>query len=596
MIPQLFIAWLTGLLVALVPALPSQAGDAMLRSEDRGPLGPRLLTIQPEELPADAAPRTEELLCYHTGDVYYIRSPHSIWGDIGPLYQRITPGAGGTLTGCRLRLLNDYGSNEHHHGQLQFGVHRREGSRPGDAVETLSVDAGDYGNGIFDWPLSGDFEFEPGEDFFLSLRFLPSTPLDTIAYVTAGLGEWTGHSFFYLDGETAWWGDPEGAAFGDMHFCAEVTLIDRQPFLLFPWSQLDLGRCRAGEPWEIRLPILNQGTAPLAIHEASLSAPDWTLQLLGPDSLDAPDTLLLVLQWPDPPPDTEVEALLTLRSNAVDSLRLVPLRATTSSADLLLADWSEWPVEVVQLADSGAATGCWQPYFGLHRPQPFYGHDSPEAGVHAMDLLVLSGLPVEQGAMVEFRWSQHFRHLELLEEHAFAWRDPVGGQWQVLDDPDLTGPLWTGPAGTWLSTPWLSWGPAPTGGLHDFGLLYEGQGSGDMWFIDDLEVRVRPPLAAPQLSIRRHGCGVHLSWPPVEHAARYRIERRDATGSRMLALTDACSWIDRCALQGRLLATYRVIAEDAVGPGPALVIDPARMRPLRHAHRGPEAAPPRGRP
>lgn len=566
----------TTLLRAATPAEAS-ARPVASAEPDRGLF--RLLPTTADFVDSGTGARTESL-CYHTGDVYYMKLPHPVYGDVGPLFQRITPGSGGVLGGCELRLLNQFNNNSFHDGTLSISVHRREGGWPSEAVETLALDAGDYGNGVFQWDFSGEFSFDAGEDFFLSLTFDPASPMDTLAYVTADIGDWTGHSFFIFQGETAWWGNPQGEAFGDMHFCARATLLNRQPFLQFPWSRLDFGRCRAGEPWSIRLPILNQGTAPLHISEVSIDSPGWIIGLEGPDSLSFPDTLHLDLTWADPPPDAELEATLRLRSNAADSLREIPLRIASSRADWLLADWNELVVNVVQFADTGLVTGNWQPYQGLHRPETFYGHDRPAGEAQPLDLLAVRDLPIEEGSMVEFRWSQHQRHGDEIDLHAFAWRNPDTGWWQVQEEPDLCEDPWRSPDGEWTTTPWLAWGPAPATAELDFGFLYGGPDANDMWFIDDLEIRVRPPLEAPQVSIALAASGVRLQWAPVAGAARYRVEEFCSGSWRAAATVSGTSWTaDRC-LTWQRTRLYRVIAEDAPSPEDLHRVDPGKARPL----------------
>lgn len=581
------IGWLVTAIAFGVAALPAQTLSTNGFEGERDDMGGGLLRLLPTTADPVVDPsgssRTESI-CYHTGDAYFIKLPHPTWGDVGPLFQRITPGSGGELRGCKLRMLNEFNGNSFHQGEMRISVHRRTGTQPGPALQTLLLDAGDYGNGTFEWSFEQGFTFDAGQDFFLGLVFQPATPMDTLAYVTADIGDWTGHSFFYHEGETAWWGNPHGVAYGDMHFCALVDLSDRQPFLHFPWTTLDLGRCKADEEWSIELPILNQGTAPLVVNGASVDSPGWIVSLDGPDSLEFPDTLRLELRWPAPPAGTDLHTMLTLRSNAPDSVRSFPMHIATSQAEWLLSDWDEWTVEVLQFADSGPETRPWHAFSGLDRPGPFMGHDAPAAGLDVVDLLALRDLPVLAGSMLEFRWCQHLRHDEHIDRHEFAWRDPETGWWRVPEEGgDLSEAPWLTPEGVWATTPWLVWGPAPSTAAYDFGFLYGGTEAGDMWFIDDLEVRIRPPLAAPRVRISREASGLRLRWPAIAGADSYRVEELRHDGWSSVASVQDSSWCDsrRLTRRGRQ-GFFRVIAIDAPspdGPGP-IRVDPGSSVPL----------------
>lgn len=543
--------WLGGLLLLAAAGVSARtAGLSPLPAEARPvQLGP----LQPE-----APEREEALLCYHTGAAYYIKLPHSVYGDPGIVFQRITPGASGHLNGFQLRLFNDYPGHTRHFGTLQLSVHRRVGGLPGPWEMMRMVQADTVDNAVLDVPLESQFQFASGEEFYLGLAFEPASSQDTVAYVAAALGDYTGHSFFFLDGQIVWWGDPDGTPFGDMHYCADVWLDDEQAFLQFPWSQLDLGRGRAGGLLRQSLPLLNQGTAPLVIHEAAVTAPDWSSALAGPDSLMPPDTLFLELAWQAPALESASATELSLLSNAANGPeRHIPLRAASSTADLLLADWDEWPTAAHQFQDS-TASGGWMDFTGLYRPGPFMGHGAAPSGLQVWNVLALRNLRLEEGALLRLRWCQYQRSLAGLGQHALCWRDPRTGLWQALDEPDLGQPPWIGPESEWYTVPWAEW-RVPCSGIHELGFLYAGLGPGDIWFVDDVELCVLDALPPPLVSIQAHGGGARLSWAPVLGATRYRVERVDCTPPRVLCWTADTTWTHAKAQRlGRAL--YRVTA------------------------------------
>jgi hypothetical protein len=518
--------------------------------------------------------RDDALLCYHADAAYYVKLPHPLFGNQGLLYQRVTPGASGHMNAFELRLYNNYPGSVRHVGILSLTVHRRVGGLPGPFEQMVSLDADTVGNTILTLPLDTPFPFSLGEEFYLGLAFQPAASVDTVAYVTASLGSYSGHSFFLMSNQVMWWGDQLGTPFGDMHYCADVWLDNTQAHLHFPWTQLDLGRGRAGHPLELEVPLINQGTGPLIVNQASVAGPDWSCRLVGPDSLMPPDTLLLCLAWNAPQVDTVSTSLLTLQSNAANEAnRQLTLNAASSTADLLLADWDEWDVATAQLGAEGPATGNWSLYRGLGRPEPFMGHSMPAGGLVVQDILYLRGLFLRQGDQLRLRWAQYQRNRSAMVQHALAWRDPLTAQWQVLAEPDLGSPDWLGPEGEWFTVPWHTW-TAPSTGLHDLGLLYGGTNAVDMWFIDDLEVDLLAPIQAPELRIHAFCGHALLLWNPVLGAEYYRIERVDRTPHQVLGHTATCAWTHRHALRlGR--AQYRVIAvgrDEAGAPPPPMPV------------------------
>jgi len=523
------------------------------------------LSAQLEELPSHARPlhlggilddglcaadREDALLCYHQGSVYYVQIPHPSSGDVGPLFQRVTPGSAGHMLAFQLRMYNSFPGNQRHDGMITLGVHRRAGQLPGDYVQMVQLEADTIDTGVLDIPLSEPVVFAAGEEFFLSLVYEPATSLDTIAYVTAGLNSYTGHSFFIHNGQISWWGSQDGFPFGDMHFCAHVWLDTQESYLHFPWTRLDMGRSPAGALHSLALPVLNQGTAPLTI-DATVTGDGWSATSMGPDSLMPPDTLFLCLDWQAPAGEASGAGTLQLVSNAANSpVRTIPLRSASSTAHLLVADWDEWPWAVDQLGDTSPEAYSWRTLRGLTRPEPFLGHDAPEEDHLCRDVLHLTGLRLAEGARVHLRWSQFRRHSSGMREHRFCWRS-TGGEWVVLEEPDLTRDPWLGPVDEWWTTPWLEW-VVPADGVYDLGLLYGGQGAYDRWYVDDWELRVEGALAAPQVRARRVGGCVRLEWDPVPGAGSYVVEQVDGAVPWVLGATTECSWTLRRELrQGR---------------------------------------------
>ncbi|MCA9784609.1 MAG: hypothetical protein KC518_13580, partial [Candidatus Cloacimonetes bacterium] len=201
-------------------------------------------------------------LCYHAPAYYYIKVPHPTWGSMGRMYQRISPVDAGHLTGMELRLHNNYEAGNSHHGELRLGVHRLAGQWPCPAEQSWTFASDSLSNGVFYFELPGsEFHFSQGEEFLISLDYLPATAQDTIAIVAAETGSWTGHSFFLSGSEFLWWGDNQGNIYGDMHFCAEVDWTNGpRPFAWLPQQDLDLGLFAPGEHKDLALPILNSGT------------------------------------------------------------------------------------------------------------------------------------------------------------------------------------------------------------------------------------------------------------------------------------------------------------------------------------------------
>ena len=525
-------AWLVILLVLFL--------HVPVRAQDLSPLPPAVPVLV-GGLQMDRDVREETLLCYHAGAAYFIKLPHPVYGDPGIIYQRVTPGSSGHVNSFELRLYNDYPGFTRHTGQLQLTLHRRVAGLPGPFEMMQVLDADTIGNTVLTVPLESEFQFIQGEEFFLGLRFQPAASQDTVAYVTAALGAYSGHSFFLLDGQVVWWGSPDGTPFGDMHFCAQVWLDTQQAFMQFPWAQLDLGRTRAGELLQTRLPVLNQGTAPLTVHSASAVGSDWSCRLTGPDSLMPPDTLFLELDWQAPQGETATFSELTILSNASNGPeRHIPLKAASSLADLLVADWDEWPAGGAQYGDSSQAGG-WRLYTGLGRPGPFMGHVMPGTDQAVWDLLELRELLFEQGALVKLRWSQYQRHRVGMVLHALCWRNPQTGQWEQQAVPDLTQEPWLGPEGEWVTVPWAEW-QVPVSGVHELGLLYAGPDATDMWFVDDLELMVLGALPPPTLTIHLDCGSTWLSWSPVLGADIYRVERVDCTPRQTLCWTTETAW------------------------------------------------------
>jgi len=488
----------------------------------------------------DPADRDEAMLCYHQGSTYYVKTPHPGSGDVGPLFQRVTPGSAGHMLAFQLRLYNNYPGNLRHEGLITLGVHRREGMLPGAYEQLVQIAADSIDTGVLDIPLPEPVVFSAGEEFFLSMDYEPATSLDTIAYVTAGLNSYTGHSFFLHNGQISWWGSPDGHPFGDMHFCAFVWLDTQEPFLHFPWTRLDLGRSPAGVRQNVALPVLNQGTAPLVL-QAEAGGEGWSAAVQGPDSLMPPDTLFLCLDWQAPAQESVGTGSLRLLSNAANGLeRNIPLRAASSTAHLLVADWDEWPWGVDQLGDASPEAYSWRVVQGLTRPEPFQGHEAPMSGLTTRDVLHLDGLRLVREARVHLRWSQFRRHSSGMREHRFCWR-PAGGEWVVAEEPDLTQDPWLGPVDEWWTTPWLEW-IVPEDGIYDLGLLYGGPGAYDRWYVDDWELRIEGALAAPQVRVRSTGGCVRLEWDPVPGADHYVVVQVDGTGPRELGSTTRTSW------------------------------------------------------
>jgi len=545
-----------------------------------------LLSAGPELrlLPGEALPLAQEvwkggtaddLLCYHAGAAYYIKVPHPAWGNPGPFFQRITPGGSGTLSGCQLRLYNEYTDDCSHDGELMITVHRRVEGFPGEAVGEFTVATDSLGNDIFDWEFNAfDFHFVAGEEFFLGVDFQPFAEEDTIAMVTADLGDWTGHSFFLIDGQTVWWGDPQGTPFGDMHFCALVDYPEgSHPYIYFPWDYLDLGLVETGQLLESRLPILNWGIEPLVAGEPEITGEGWSVELSGPDSLLHPDTLFLEVVWSAPDVESLSDAELTLATNAVnDSLLELDLHAGSSRAELLLNDWDEWELlSFTQFADTGAGTENWAFYSGLSRVGYFVGHGSPEPGFFVEDVLAVRDLPLEERGYVEIRWAQQNLMLENLGFHALIWRNPEDAWWYVQHGVDLLEPPYLGNEDSWSTVPWILWGPVPSTGEHAFGLLYSGS-EADQWFVDDLEFVMHVPLEPPQISIQRVGSGVRLTWNSVEDAEWYRLEYESDGAFRTLAAIPDTSWNHQRAMVYHRSLRYRVMAassldiDSAIGP------------------------------
>lgn len=508
-----------GILAALLILMTSAAAFGLPLAD----AVPRPLDVLP--MFEDPPCREDALICYHTGASYYIKVPSAAHGNPGPYYQRITPGASGHLNGFQFRFYNQFAGNQHHAGIVTFSVHRRVEGVPGEPELSMVVDADTLGNGILDLSVSAEFQFAEGEEFFLSLDFQPASSLDTMALVTADIGQYTGHSFFYLNQQTVWWGDQEGNLFGDMHYCADVWLNDEQPFVHFPWTRLDFGLLPAGEILQVNLPLTNQGTAPLIVHELAIDHGAWSVEAVGPDSLDPADTLMVAIQWIPSESDCIDESLLTIASNAVNAPVIeIPLRAGSSEAEILIRNWDEWQIESIQFADTGSVTNNWNVYHGLGRPEPFTGHGPAMAADSVADVLAFRNLAMPRGSWLQFRWTQLQRLHEEVQLHALVWHDNQSGFWHVMTDPDLTMEPWIGPENTWYQTPWVFWGPTPDDLPLDIGLLYAGTHPADGWYVDDFELILHHALLPPQPQIRPWGNGVRMDWPPVEDADHYLVE------------------------------------------------------------------------
>lgn len=518
---------------------------------------PRAIRLD-EDLSEMPAGREEALLCYHQGSTYYVKQPHPNSGNVGPLFQRVTPGSSGHMDAFELRLYNNFPGNLRHEGLVQLTVHRRVGMLPGPFEMLVEFATDTVVTGEVWVPLETPFDFAQGEEFFLGMTYLPAAGLDTIAYVTAGLDSYTGHSFFMQNGQLLWWGAPDGTPFGDMHFCAQVWLDNQQAYLQFPWNRLDLGRSPAGLTQETLLPVLNQGTAPLAVT-ASVFGEGWQARLVGPDSLMPPDTLFLRLSWEGPAYESVGEGMLLLETNATNNpVRSIPLKATTSLAHLLVSNWDEWSYGVEQLLDSSDQDHSWRLVRGLSRPDPFMGHDAPPNGQTCRDVLYLGSLRLQEGAACHLRWSQYRRHSSGTREHAFCWRLAGTTNW-VVAGPDLDQDPWLGPADEWWTTPWLEW-QAPRSGEYEMGLLYGGEGAYDRWYVDDLELRVTGALATPLLGVSRSGGNLRLEWEPVLGAAGYRVDRVDCRPPLLQGRTQGLGW-NLGKEQRRGGGCYRVTAE-----------------------------------
>jgi hypothetical protein len=513
------------------------------------------------------AEREEALLCYHQGSTYYVKMPHPATGDVGPLFQRVTPGSAGHMLAFQLRLYNNYPGNLRHEGLITLGVHRRAGQLPGVYEQMVQVAADSIDTGVLDIFLPEPVVFSAGEEFFLSMDYEPATVMDTIAYVTAGLNSYTGHSFFLHNGQISWWGSQDGLPFGDMHFCAYVWLDTQEAYLHFPWTRLDLGRSPAGALQRLALPVLNQGTAPLTL-QAAVSGDGWSAMVQGPDSLMPPDTLFLCLDWQAPALEQSGTGTLQLVSNASNMpVRTIPVRAASSTAHLLVADWDEWPWAVDQLGDSSPEAYSWRTLQGLTRPEPFLGHDAPQEDHDCRDVLHLTGLRLAEDARVLLRWSQFRRHSSGMREHRFCWR-PTGGEWVMQEQPDLTQDPWLGPVDEWWTTPWLEW-LVPADGVYDLGLLYGGPGVYDRWYVDDWELRVEGALAPPQVRVQGTGGCVRLEWDAVPGAADYVVEQVDASVPRVLGATSGTTWtLGRELRRGRGCYVVKARSGQATVEGP----------------------------
>ncbi len=549
-------------LVGLLALLPLLAGQARVLLESEGLLLP----------PGDPDPsrETRDALCYHDWAYYYIKIPHPSWGHVGRIYQRILPVDAGEVTQLELRLHNDYLEGNAHQGQIQLGLHRVDGQWPQPASVSWAIESDTLGNGVFHFDLPGPpFSFQTGEEFLLSMDYLPASPQDTIAIVTGSAGTWTGHSFFLGGNEYQWWGNHEGEAFGDMHFCAEVTWMNgAQAHAWMPAQELDLGLFAPGEQKELRLPILNLGTAPLGTSAPSSSHMRHVASLEGPDSLLNPDTLFLDVltrapqSWVGNP---QLSARIEMRTNMpMDSLLSLRLHSSLSSSDLLLNDWDEWigadwSLSFSQFADTGATVANWGFYEGLGRPATFIGHEASQPADSSASILALRELPLQAGEHVSLRWAQLERRRAAGGLHALVWRNPLDSFWYV-QAVELDSLPYQGPENTWHTIPWIHWGPAPNSGLHGFGLLYVGRDANE-WFVDDLELEFWTEMEAPRLRIDTYGPDILLEWDDIPAAENYRVLRMRDGESREVAMTSGTSYTDERALQQVGFTAYRVVSE-----------------------------------
>jgi len=523
--------------------------------------------------PLESPAREDALLCYHSGAAYFMKLPHPLYGLQDRIYQRVTTGAPGHMTAFELRLHNDYPGHTRHAGTVQLSLHRLVSGMPGPHEQLQELDADTLGNEIITVPLDLPFHFMQGEEFFLGLSYLPAASMDTLAYVTAPIGTYSGHSFYLQDGQVTWWGDGQGTPFGDLHFCAQVWLDSAQPFLHFPWTALDLGRGLAGQALNLSLPLVNQGTAPLVVQSVTVDQTGWACHVEGPDSLAPADTLLLHLSWLAPAEEAVSTAQLALRTNAAnDPVRHIPLRAASSTADLLLANWNEWACASLQQADS-SGDGGWRSWTGLGRPGPFMGHDSgsPLSDLH--DMLVLRQLRVAQGSTLRLRWIQYQRLRHDMVQHALCWRRPGSDQWETLSQVDLHDEAWLGPEGQWFEVPWITL-DAPASGDLELGILYAGTGAGDQWYLDDLELEVEGAPGSPTLEVHSRYGAMVLAWRPVPGADAYAVRQSGPGPSRLLAWVEGTSWTHWRA-QRLQQATYQVSAWKDDGRGLPAMPDPS---------------------
>lgn len=534
---------------------------------------PGLLVPGPAVQP-DAENR--ELLCYHAGAYYYVKIPHPVWGDVGRQYQRITPVGGGVMYGCELRLHNTWTGTHSHNGTLWLGVHRRSGQLPGLPEMLYPVPTDTLTSDVYHFYLpTPGFPVPPDEEVYLSLQFVPATPADTIAIVTAMEGTWTGHSFFLSGDNVSWWGTQGNVPYGDMHFCADMHLTEgAQPMVVMPWNRADLGRLPAGELRSWQFPVYNIGAAPLG---TSLETPDhdrFTGHLDGPDSLMHPDTLFIAVDYEAAGAwmgDVVDSTLYRLHTNSpADSVMQFSLVAGSSTSELLLNDWNEWlepgqdwELTFTQFADTQSTATNWDFYTGLRRPGVFVGHGPPTPGTTSTNVLAVRNLWLETGDYVRMRWSQHRRPGNGEGAlHAIVWRNPQTGFWYVQNQFPLDEDPYLGPVGDWYTVPWILWGPSTTTGYHGFGLLYSGT-NGDEWYIDDLEINPQSALPPPVAHITVSGHDVMLDWSPVTGAIAYRVTELVDGAEHFLAETVSTGWLHERGLQGAGIRRYRV---RAVGP------------------------------
>jgi hypothetical protein len=517
---------------------------------------------------------TEELLCYHEGAAFFVKLPHPFIGLPERIYQRITPGGSGELLACQLRLYNEYPSYTSHNGFIIIAVHPPIDGYPGAPVFEREIATDNLGNAIFDWDIGFDYSFATGETFFLSMAYAPASPLDTIAIVTADIGTYTGHSFFFTGPNTTWWSDDLTHPLGDMHFCALVNMNEPEAFVHFPYSNLDLGRVEFGQSLHFNFPILNQGNAPLIFEPLVQPGSNWTVHFAGPDSLMPPDSLLLELTWEAPLEPDSTSVLLTLECNAPNEPHIeLRLSAANSPADLLVNDWDETDLASIQYADTSSATGNWRFFTGLNRPGYFVGHTAPLGTTVAEDLLVIHDVPMSLGDWIEVRWSQSFANIDSTSFLAFVWRNPADGRWHVLDTPDIMSPPYFTGLEAWHSVPWANWGPCEEAGFQDFGFLYSGTQCQTDWFMDDLEFQLHSPLEAPVISLRRWRNGMRIEWDAVLNADSYLVEVNttsdfESADYRPLAITQDTCWSDPYFGLGLFFGYFRVTAmsDEAVMP------------------------------